>query len=113
MRDRGNEVEQAERATSEHVVDVYLSLIGCQLIIVAAHPTEGDGYGIHHARLFHLFFHVLQNIFHRHMAKHPYEGLVHHHFKGHLVGCLDQDLSQAQFAQLNKFRDLGLDFGLL
>ena len=79
--------KQAGRATSEHIVDVYLSLIGCQLIIVAAHPTEGEGHGIRHAGLFNLFFHVLQNVFEGHTVKHPYEGLVDHHFKGHLVDC--------------------------
>ena len=66
-----------------------MGLIGCQLIIVAAHTPEGKGHGIRHAGLFHLFFHVLQNVFDGYTVKHPYEGLVDHHFKGHLVGGCD------------------------
>ena len=46
------------------------------------HPTEGEGHGIRHADLFHLFFHVLQNVFDRHMVKPLYEGLVDHHWCG-------------------------------
>ena len=71
----------------EHVFDVYLSLIGYQLLIVSVHPTKGEGQGIRHAVLFHLFFHALQNIFDGHTVKHPYKRLVDHHFQGHLVSC--------------------------
>ena len=48
---------------------------------------EGEGYGIRHTGLSNLFFHVLQNVFDGHTVKHPYEGPVDHHFKGHLVNC--------------------------
>ena len=83
--------KQAGGAAAEHVVDVVLGLAGGQLVIVAAHAAEGEGHGIGQAGLFHLFFHVLQNVFDRQAVKDPHKGLVHHHFKGHLVagcGCL-------------------------
>ena len=78
--------KQAGRTTTEDIVDVHLGLSRRQLVIVAAHPTEGEDHGIGHTGLFHLFFHVLQNVFEGHAVKHPHEAFVDHHLKGHLVG---------------------------
>ena len=107
--------KQAGGAAAKHVVDVDLGLIGGQLVIVAAHAAEGEGHGIGHAGLFHLFFHVLQNVFDRHAVKHPHEGLVHHHFKGHLVagrGCLTLAIGFVLPGQEGKLRAVELEFHL-
>ena len=76
--------KQAGRTTSEYVIDCPHGSDPTVTGNCPEHLTEGEDYGIDHTGLFHLFFHVLQNVLDGHAVKQLHKALVDHRLKGRL-----------------------------